>query len=100
MNLRYNTSINKTIKGLVLISQEDVFNKIKEVLVDEFEVEPDDITPEANLFTDLELDSLDAIDLMVTLDKELDIEIKTETMQDMRTIQDVADFIATAMKDE
>jgi len=100
MNIRYNTSINKTIKGLVLISQEDVFNKIKEVLVDEFEVEPDDITPEANLFTDLELDSLDAIDLMVTLDKELDIEIKTETMQDMRTIQDVTDFVATAMKDE
>lgn len=83
-----------------MITQDDIFNKIKEVLVEEFEVAPDDVTLEANLFTDLELDSLDAIDLMVTLDKELEIEIKTETMQDMRTIQDVCDFVASAMKNE
>jgi len=83
-----------------LISQEDIFNKIKEVLIEEFEVEEDSITLDANLFTDLELDSLDAIDLMVTLDKELEIEIKTETMQDMRTIQDVCDFVTSAMTSE
>lgn len=83
-----------------MITQDDIFNKIKEVLVEEFEVNPDDITLKANLFTDLELDSLDAIDLMVTLDKELEIEIKTETMQDMRTIEDVCDFIKSAMKNE
>ena len=83
-----------------MITQDDIFNKIKEVLVDEFEVNPDDIILKANLFTDLELDSLDAIDLMVTLDKELEIEIKTETMQDMRTIEDVCDFIKSAMKNE
>jgi acyl carrier protein len=80
-----------------LITQDDIFNKIKKVLVEEFEVEEDSITLEANLFTDLELDSLDAIDLMVTLDKELGIEIKTETMQDMRTIQDVCDFVSSAV---
>ena len=83
-----------------MISQDDVFNKIKNVLVEEFELEAEDITLESNLFTDLELDSLDAIDLMVTLDKELEIEIQTETMQDMRTIQDVCDFVMSAIKDE
>ncbi len=83
-----------------MISQDDIFNKIKEVLVEEFEVESDNITLKANLFTDLELDSLDAIDLMVTLDKELEIEINTETMQDMRTIEDVCDFVLAAMQDE
>ena len=80
-----------------MATQEEVYEKIKAVLVDEFEVEEDDIKMDANLFTDLELDSLDAIDLMVTLDKELDIEIKTEEMQDMRTIQDVYDFIVSTM---
>ena len=65
--------------------------------MDEFEVEEDDISMEANLFTDLELDSLDAIDLMVTLDKELGIEIKTEEMQDMRTIKDVCDFVLASV---
>jgi len=80
-----------------LATQEEVYEKIKAVLVDEFEVDEDSINMEANLFTDLELDSLDAIDLMVTLDKELNIEIKTEEMQDMRTIQDVHNFIVSAM---
>jgi len=80
-----------------LATQEEVYSKIKSVLMDEFEVEEDDISMEVNLFTDLELDSLDAIDLMVTLDKELGIEIKTEEMQDMRTIQDVCDFVLASV---
>ncbi|MDA3909701.1 MAG: phosphopantetheine-binding protein [Sulfurimonas sp.] len=54
-----------------MATQKEVYSKIKSVLMDEFEVEEDSISMEANLFTDLELDSLDAIDLMVTLDKEL-----------------------------
>ena len=83
-----------------MLKQEEVYEKIKDVLVDEFEVESDDISLEANLFTDLELDSLDAIDLMVTLDKELGIEIKTEEMQEMRTIKDVCDFVMSTASNE
>lgn len=80
-----------------MITQEEVYEKIKSVLVDEFEVDEADITPEANLFTDLDLDSLDAIDLMVTLDKELSVEIKTEEMQDLRTIDDVSKFVLASI---
>lgn len=79
-----------------MITQEHVYEKIKNVLMEEFEVKGDDISMDANLFTDLELDSLDAIDLMVTLDKELDIEIKTQEMKDLRTIKDVCDFVLSA----
>jgi acyl carrier protein len=80
-----------------LATQEEVYEKVKSVLMDEFEVEEDAVSMEANLFTDLELDSLDAIDLMVTLDKELGIEIKTEEMQDLRTIKDVCDFVLSSI---
>ena len=80
-----------------MATQEEVYEKIKSVLVEEFEVEADDITMESNLFTDLELDSLDAIDLMVTLDKELGIEIKTEEMQEMRTVEDVCSFVLSTV---
>lgn len=76
--------------------KEEIYNKIVSVLVDEFEVDKESITFESNLFTELELDSLDAIDLMVTLDKELGIEIKTEEMQDILTVKDVYDFIVDA----
>ncbi len=82
------------------MTQKEVYDKIAVVLVDEFEVESDDINIDANLFTDLELDSLDAIDLMVTLDKELGIEIKTEEMKDMRTIKDVCDFVLASSSNE
>lgn len=80
--------------------QEEVYNKIESVLVEEFEIEKDEINLDANLFTDLELDSLDAIDLMVTLDKELSIEIKTEEMKDLRTIKDVCDFVLASSNNE
>lgn len=80
-----------------MATQEEVYTKIKSVLMDEFEVEEDAISMQANLFTDLELDSLDAIDLMVTLDKELGIEIKTEEMQDLRTIEDVSNFVLSSI---
>lgn len=76
-----------------MISEEIIYEKIKNVLVDEFEVDEDSISLEANLFTDLELDSLDAIDLMVTLDKELDVELQTEQMESLRTIQDVCNLV-------
>ena len=80
-----------------MATQEEVYDKVKSVLMDEFEVEEDAVSMDANLFTDLDLDSLDAIDLMVTLDKELDIEIKTEEMQDLRTIKDVCDFVLSSV---
>jgi len=80
-----------------LPTQEEVYSKIRSVLMDEFEVEEDAVSMEANMFTDLELDSLDAIDLMVTLDKELSIEIKTEEMQNLRTIEDVCNFVLASI---
>ncbi len=80
-----------------MVTEKEVFAKIKSVLIDEFEVEKDAVVMDANLFTDLELDSLDAIDLMVTLDKELGVEIKTEEMQDLRTIEDVCSFILSSI---
>lgn len=78
------------------MTQNDVYDKIISVLVDEFEVEKDEVSLDSNLFTDLELDSLDAIDLMVTLDKEMGIETKTEEMKDIRTVQDVCDFVLSS----
>jgi acyl carrier protein len=82
------------------MTQDEIFNKTKQILVDEFEVDESAITKEANLFTDLELDSLDAIDLMVTLDKELGVEGETEQMTDLRTVQDVCDFIVASLDNE
>ncbi|HCW21314.1 MAG TPA: acyl carrier protein, partial [Achromobacter sp.] len=45
-------------------TREDIFNTLRDALVELFEIEPDRVTPQANLYTDLEIDSIDAIDLI------------------------------------
>ena len=70
-----------------------IMEKLTEVLVDEFEVDAEEIRPEANFFTDLELDSLDAIDLIVNMDKLLGVPLKSEDAQKIRTVDDFVKLI-------
>ena len=76
---------------------EMVHEKVKKVLVDEFELEESDLTPEANLYDDLELDSLDGVDLVVALEKEFNFKISREQDEEriraIKTISDIYDFI-------
>jgi acyl carrier protein len=75
------------------MTEEYIMEKLKEVLVEEFEVEEDEIRPDANFFTDLDLDSLDAIDLIVNMDKLLGVPLKSEDAQKIRTVKDFVDLI-------
>ncbi len=68
---------------------------LKEILVEEFEVEEDEIVPGANFFEDLDMDSLDAIDLIVMMDKKLNIDLKAEDAQKIRTIDEFVNLIMT-----
>ena len=60
------------------LSPEMIHEKVKRVLIEEFELEENDLTPDANLYDDLELDSLDGVDLVVALEKEFDFKISRE----------------------
>ena len=75
------------------MTEAHIMEKLTEVLVEEFEVEPEEIRPEANFFTDLELDSLDAIDLIVNMDKLLGVPLKSEDAQKIRTVDDFVKLI-------
>ncbi len=67
---------------------------INEVFHDSFEIEKDMLKPEANIFEDLGLDSLDIVDLVVSLQKKFNVEIRTdEKMKQIRTLKDLYDFI-------
>ena len=52
---------------LVMFTKEKIYNFLQETLVSLFEVAPEDITPGANLYEDLDIDSIDAVDLTVKL---------------------------------
>lgn len=70
-------------------SQEKIFEKLKTILVDDFEIAPEKLTLDANLFEDLELDSIDAVDLAVKLQEFTEKKISPENFKQIRTVNDV-----------
>ena len=79
-------------------TREEILNKLTEILVDDFEIKKDLIVPDANLFEDLELDSIDAIDLAVKVQYFTEKKIPPENFKKIRTIDDVVDTIEDLLK--
>ncbi|HIE9850079.1 TPA: acyl carrier protein [Klebsiella quasipneumoniae subsp. quasipneumoniae] len=77
-----------------------IYEEISALLVNVFEIDPQDITPEARLYEDLELDSIDAIDMIVHLQKKIGKKIKPEEFKTVRTVQDVVDAVERLFKEE
>ena len=70
-----------------------IFEKIKVALIEDFDLEENRIVPEARLYEDLELDSIDAVDLIVKLKSFLPRNIDPEAFKKMRTLENVVDGI-------
>lgn len=68
-------------------------NKLTEILVDDFEIEKSLIKAETNLFEDLELDSIDAVDMAVKLQYFTDKKISPENFKKIRTVDDVVNAV-------
>jgi len=76
-----------------IMTKEDIILKINDFLIDEFEVEEEDITPEANLKETLELDSLDYVDLVVSVESNFNVKLDAEDFVEIETLQDFYDLI-------
>ncbi|MBR6450371.1 MAG: acyl carrier protein [Fibrobacter sp.] len=70
-----------------------IFEKIKDALIEDFDLEESQIVLDARLYEDLELDSIDAVDLIVKLKSFLPRNIDPEAFKKMRTLQNVVDGI-------
>ncbi|MGN1181922.1 MAG: acyl carrier protein [Faecalibacillus sp.] len=68
-------------------------DKVKEIIVDALGCDEEDVVLEASLKDDLEADSLDAVELIMAIEEEFDIEIPDETAQNMKTVKDIVDYI-------
>lgn len=75
------------------MDKEAVFNKIADVLAAEFECDRAKLVPEARLFEDLDLDSIDAVDLIVRIQQETGIKVVADDFKSIRTLGDVAEVI-------
>jgi len=75
-----------------------VFDRVKDVVVKQLKVSPDEVTPTASLVDDLRADSLDIVDLTIAIEEEFaddaTFEIRDEDAENIRTIQDILDFLA------
>ncbi|WP_298474498.1 acyl carrier protein [uncultured Maribacter sp.] len=69
------------------MNKEVIIEKINDFLIDEFEVEQDDISPEANLKDTLELDSLDFVDLVVAVESNFGVKLVGEDFINVTTLQ-------------
>jgi acyl carrier protein len=75
------------------MNDDELYARIKAILVDQFEVEESAVSLEADLYQELEIDSIDAVDLLVQLKELTGKRIPPETFKDVRTISDVLDAL-------
>lgn len=70
-----------------------VLEKVKAILSTQFDVDEDTITPETNIMEDLGADSLDVVDMLMSLEDEFDVEISDEEIETLQTVGEVVSYI-------
>ncbi len=81
-------------------SRDEVYDKVAEILADLFEIERDEISPQAQLYEDLDIDSIDAVDLLVELKNFTGKKMAPEDFKSVRTVTDVVDSVCALLESE
>lgn len=71
----------------------DTFEKIRALLAEQLDVDPAKITLESDIMSDFEADSLDIVDMVMTLEDEFGIEVPDDAIESLRTVGDVVNFV-------
>lgn len=71
----------------------DIEGKVKQIVIEQLDITEEEYAPEASFIDDLGADSLDVVELIMAMEDAFDIEISDEELSDIRTIQDVTDYI-------
>ncbi len=75
------------------MQQDEIINKINQLLIEEIEIDEDQIQPQADLKKDLGIDSLDFVDLFVIIENNFGFKMKAEEMTDVTTLQDFYNYL-------
>jgi acyl carrier protein len=81
------------------MTKDDIFSRIVGILHDTFEIDAERITPQARLYDDLDIDSIDAVDLIVQLKPLVGKRLQSDAFKSVRTIQDVVDALHSLVND-
>jgi acyl carrier protein len=80
------------------MQKEEALKKVSEYLMTQFEIPSEKINPEAHLFKDLEMDSIDALDWFAAMQSEIGLPIIEKELKMIRTVQDVIDYVVRNLK--
>ena len=80
------------------MQKEEAFKRVSEYLVTQFEIPSEKINLDANLFKDLEMDSIDALDWFAAMQSEIGLPIIEKELKRIRTVQDVVDYVVRNLK--
>ncbi|GGB07993.1 acyl carrier protein [Agarivorans gilvus] len=81
------------------MTRDEIYQALKDILVKEFEVPEEELSLEANLYQDLDLDSIDAVDLVVKLQQLTGKKIQPNEFKSARTVADVIDALEQLVSD-
>jgi len=81
------------------MTKDDIFARIVTILHDTFDIDTAAVTPQARLYDDLEIDSIDAVDLIVQLKPLTSKRLQPEAFKSVRTVQDVVDALYDLLGD-
>ena len=82
------------------MNKQEIFEHIVRILDENFSIEAARVTPEAKLYDDLDIDSIDAVDLIVQLKPLLGRNLQPEAFKTVRTVQDVVDVVHGLLPDQ
>lgn len=71
----------------------DIFEQVKKILCDQLDLDEEQVTEDSEVIDDLGADSLDIVDLVMTLEEEFDTEIPNEDIENLRTVGDIVKYI-------
>ena len=76
------------------MQKDEVIERVNEVFIEEFELEAESLTPDAQIFQELGLDSLDIVDLIVALQKKFGVNFRSdERIREIRSLDDLYEFV-------
>lgn len=82
------------------MERKEIEEKVREFLIDDLEIDEDKIVPEARLKDDMEIDSLDFVDIVVIVEKKFGFKIKPEEMSDIVTLEQFCDYIESKVENQ
>jgi acyl carrier protein len=80
-------------KGVKFVKESEIFEKVKEIIVEQLGVDAEEVTPTASFVDDLGADSLDIVELLMALEEEFDLDIPDEDAEKISTVSTAVDYI-------